>query len=115
MLNYPFSDDSFADEFLLPKDVDRILENNQGATEYLKIAKPFVVGSDGGEETYFIDLASDVSRVFTFDLEIGRYEQTASDWKEYLAQIRSELKEIEDDKSAEQKRKLNKKWWEFWK
>jgi len=115
MLSYPFSADSFAEEFLLPNNPQSILEYNQHSGEYTGIEKPFVIGSDGGEEMYFIDLASDSSQVFSFDMEAGKHNVKAKDWSDYLSQIEADLKEIEEDERAKQERKANKKWWEFWK
>jgi hypothetical protein len=114
MLSYPFPVDSFAEEFLLPNDPEPVLEYNQHPCEYEETGAPFVIGSDGGEEIYFIDLAVDSSQVFTYEMETGKHVEKATDWTEYLGQIESNLKEI-DDERAEQERKANKKWWEFWK
>ncbi|MHC4118417.1 MAG: SMI1/KNR4 family protein [Planctomycetota bacterium] len=115
VLNYPFPPDSFADEFVLLNTPQSILEYNQDRGEYSDTGEPFVIGSDGGEEIYYLDLASDSSQVFTFDMETGKHHVKAKDWSDYLSQIEADLKEIEQDERAEQERKANKKWWEFWK
>jgi len=115
MLTYPFPADSFANEFLLPNDPKTILEYNQHSGEYPGIGKPFVIGSDGGEEMYYVDLAADSSQVFTFDIETGKHTPKAADWTMYLSQIEADLKEIKGDETVEQERKANKKCWEFWK
>jgi len=115
MLSYPFPVDSFAEEFLLTNDTESVLESNQHPSEYEGIGRPFLVGSDGGEEIYFVDLAVNSSQVFTYEMETGKHVEKAKDWGEYLSQIESDLKEIEDDEKAERERKANKKWWEFWK
>ena len=115
MLNYPFADDSFAAEFLLPNDPEQILEYNQDSYEYPGVGKLFVIGGDGGEDSYFIDLADNSSQVFTFDMESDTHTSTAANWSEYIEWIEKALKEIEEDEKAEQERKANKKWWEFWK
>ena len=115
MLTYPFPADSFANEFLLPNDPKTILEYNQLSAEYPGIGKPFMIGSDGGEEMYFVDLAADSSQVFTFDIETGKHTPKAADWTKYLRQIEADLKEIKGDEKVEQERKANKKCWEFWK
>jgi len=113
MLTYPFPADSFANEFLLPSDPKSILGHNQHSGEYPVIGKPFVIGSDGGEEMYFVDLATDSSQVFTFDIETGKHTTKAADWTMYLRQIEADLKEIKGDEKLEQERKANKKWWGF--
>ena len=115
MLTYPFPANSFANEFLLPNDPIPILEYNQHSGEYPGIGKLFVIGSDGGEEMYYVDLAADSSQVFTFDMEIGKHTPKAADWTKYLRQIETDLKEIKGDEKAGQERKANKKCWEFWK
>ncbi len=115
MLAYPFPANSFANEFLLPNDPNPILEHNQHSSVYPGIGKQFVIGSDGGEEMYFIDLAADSSQVFTFDMETGKHTPKATDWTKYLKQIEADLKEIKGDEKIEQERKANKKYWEFWK
>jgi len=115
MLNYPFPVDSFAAEFLLPNDLARLLSDNEDPGNYPGIDKAFMIGGDGGEERYFIDLASTSSQVFAFDLETGIHTAKATDWQQYLDQIAASLREIEEDERLRAERKANKKWWEFWK
>ncbi len=113
MLDYPFPANSFANEFLLPNDPEPIIDYNQGSGEHPGIGKLFIIGSDGGEELYFVDLTADNSCVFTFDMETGKHTTKASDWMEYLRQVENELKEIKENEKPERERKANKKWWEF--
>jgi cell wall assembly regulator SMI1 len=115
MTNYPFPNDSFADEFLLPNSSSAVIANNEDPGEYPDVAQPFVIGGDGGEEIYFVDLAATTSQVFVYDMDTGKHTPHADDWAKYLDQIANTLKEIEEDEQAETERKANKKWWEFWK
>jgi hypothetical protein len=115
MLDYPFAQESIAAEFMLLNDPYPILDYNCEFVECAEIAKPFVVGGDGGEETYLIDLESDGSAVFGFDVETGRVSTKATDWQAYLACVRDEIAEVEADEQLEQARRAGKKWWQFWK
>lgn len=115
MLNYPFPVNSFADEFLLTNYLEQVLELNHQPVECSGIGRPFLVGSDGGEELYYIDLQNLESPVYTLQLETGKHFQKAENWTQYLHRIEADLKEIEDDEQREQERKASKRWWEFWK
>ena len=115
MLAYPFPADSFADEFLLPNSPAPVLANNQEPGEYPGIGRAFMIGGDGGEETYFIDVASGNSQVYVYDMETGKHVVRATEWTQYLDQVATTLREIEEDERAEVERKANRKWWEFWK
>ena len=114
MLNYPFSEESFANEFLLPNDIEHVIEMNKENELVDKSENPFFVGSDGGEEYYFIKTKSINSSVYVFDLEKGKHSMKADSFQVYLNQIDETLKEIEADEKAEIERKKNKKWWQFW-
>lgn len=115
MLAYPFPANSFADQFMLPNSPTPVLDNNQEPGEYPGIGSALVIGGDGGEETYFIDVASGKSQVFVYDMETGKHALRATEWAQYLDQVSAALREIEEDERAETERKANKKWWEFWK
>jgi hypothetical protein len=115
MLDYPFPADSFANEFLLPNTVKLILELNLDCAGLSGTGKPFLVGSDGGEELYFIDLDSTSTQVFTCDLETGKRSLQARDWPEYLRQITASLTDIDEDERRNEERKAAKRWWQIWK
>ncbi|TPN86835.1 hypothetical protein [Aquimarina algicola] len=65
MLNYLFSKDSWAAEFLLCNNPKRIINLNGVFT---KEDKSFSIGSDGEEHYYFIKLNGE-EKVHIFDLE----------------------------------------------
>jgi len=115
MRNYPFPRGSFADEFLLMNDLDGLLREIRQPARYPGIGKPFLIGTDGGEEVYLIDLASAQPQVFVYDMEKGAHTLKANNWDDYLQQVQSVLDEIDADERALAQRKANKRWWEFWK
>lgn len=116
MLSYPFTAGSFADECMLPNRPTAVLDLNEARVPLpASVARPFFVGSDGGEESYFVDAARLDSPVFVFELETGRHRIQAASWVAYLQGIRDTLVEIAVDEQAERERRLTKRWWEFWK
>ena len=115
VLNYPFAADSFANEFMLLDNVDAVVELNEAGVEIGDVERPFFVGSDGGEEWFFIDASKEESPVFVFQLESGKHHIRAGTWGGYLEEIRTAHAEIEADEEAARQRKLTKQWWEFWK
>lgn len=117
VLNYPFKKDSFADECLLPNDVNLVIKNNAGS--FIKMIMkqdimPFVIGCDGGEEVYYLNLNKETSEIFVSSCETNRSEVKFKSWDEYLKNIEKALKEIDEDERLIQERKKNKKWWQFW-
>lgn len=110
--SYPFPKESFANEFLLPDEKNTIIENNDSTIIDKK--NIFVVGSDGGEEYYYINLTKETSEVYLFDLEEKKSKVKSPNWDKYLNYISKTLKEIEEDEHQEKERKKNKKWWQFW-
>jgi cell wall assembly regulator SMI1 len=115
MRGYPFPQGSSADELMLVTKLDDVLRENSHPGNYPGIAEPFIIGSDGGEEVYLIDLAASQSQVFVYDVEKGAHSVKANTWPEYLGQVQAVLDEIAADKRAQAERKANKKWWELWK
>jgi len=115
MLAYPFPAESFGDEFMLPNRAPAIIELNTSGVTPAGFARVFFVGSDGGEERYFIDPGAAASPVFAFELETGRHRPFADSWDAYLAAIREVHAEIDQDAVAERARKANRRWWQVWK
>ncbi len=113
--SYPFDSDSFAAESMLPNDPKEVIELNDAEISSSDIGKPFFIGSDGGEECFFVDASMQDSGVFVFELETGKHRQLVPTWTAFLDHIRAEHAEIAADEEAMRQRKLNKKWWEFWK
>ncbi len=112
ILQYPYPKDSFADEFLLPNNPDVVVENNNDCLiEDTKDATPFIIGNDGGEELYYINVKDKKSNIYVYYLEIKKSEVKSDTWPDYLREIDENLKEIEDDERVLEK---NKKWWQLW-
>jgi hypothetical protein len=114
-LSYPFSPDSFADEFMLPSQPSEFIDMNEADVPIAGIGRPFFVGSDGGEERYFVDASRAESPVYVYELETKRHRVLADSWANYLDHIRDTLAEIAADQVREKQRKLKKRWWKFWK
>ncbi len=113
--SYPFDSDSFAAESMLPNDPKVVIELNDVEISSPVVGKPFFIGNDSGEEWLFVDASKQDSGVFVFDLETGKHRQLVPTWTAFLDYIRAEHAEIAADEEAMSQRKLNKKWWEFWK
>ena len=115
VLSYPFAPDSFADEFMLPNRPSALIDLNGAREAIAGVSRPFFVGSDGGEESYFVDASRSDSPVYVFELETGRHRILVPSWAEYLGRIGETHAEIESDQALLSKRKLERRWWEFWK
>jgi len=111
-LSYPFPPDSFADEFMLPNRPRDVIDLNKAGAAVADIDRPFFVGSDGGEEWYFVDASQPESPVYVYELETGRHRVLVGSWAAYLDHIRDAHAEIEADDEAARQRKLSKRWWE---
>jgi len=116
MLAYPFPPDSFGNECLLPNRPSDVVDLNEaGVTGPEQVGRAFFVGSDGGEESYFVDATKSDSPVYVFEIETGRHRVHCPSWEAYLQQIRDTDAEIAADREAARQRKLTKRWWEVWK
>ncbi len=113
--SYPFDRDSFAAEFMLPNAPKVVIELNGTEISCSGIGRPFFIGDDGGDEKFFVDASNDDSGVFVFELETGKHRPLVPTWTAFLNHIRAQHAEIAADEEAMRQRKLNKKWWEFWK
>ena len=109
MLAYPFPPDSFSAECLLPDSADRLLEL-AGARENLP-PHSFIIGDDGGEETYFIDVSRQPSPVYVFQLETGKVKEEAAGLDAYVQKCR----DADDEIRRDQAEMARKRWWQFWK
>ena len=114
VLNYPFEPGSFAVEFMLPHRAADVIDLNEEDLLPSSVARPFFIGSDGGEERYFVDASEEDSGVFVYELETGRHHQLTPTWAHFLQKVRGTLAEIAADEEAARTRKENKKWWQFW-
>jgi hypothetical protein len=112
MINYPFPNGSFGEEFMLTNNIEILLDCNG---VFVKDDLCFAVGSDGGEYIYYIKLDGQET-VYIYDLENSDSHNSvvAHSWKNYLEKIMKEHQDIEEDERKMAERKKNKKWWQFW-
>lgn len=125
LLDYPFSEDSFATACMVIRDAESLIKINQGPDTHFAIhhregrwvpqKNHFLIGNDGGEEQYYLDLNDQTSMVFRFDLETGELSPYASGIADYKAKIDEIDCEIDEDEKRVAERKRSAKWWEFWK
>lgn len=114
VLSYPFAAGSFADEFMLPNRPQAVID--LGGVDFVApgIDRPFFLGSDGGEELYFMDASKPDSGVYVLELETGKHRVLSPSWAAYLAHLQATHAEIAGDEEAERQRAKEKKWWQFW-
>ena len=113
LVEYPFPKDSFADEFMLPNDPNLVIEQNAMLPHADNI---IAVGSDGGEQIYFLQLNEDEDTgVSIYDLENpSKKMKLTSSWDAYLKHIQNTLNEIAEDEKHMNEKNAHKKWWQFW-
>ena len=115
MLHYPLPPDSFGPEDMLLDTVEELLELNMDGLAIDGVPSPFFIGSDRGEECYFLDASRADSPVYVYQLEIGKHQVLDATMEQYIDRIRRRDAEAAADDAAAEMRHLNRKWWEFWK
>jgi hypothetical protein len=125
LVDYPFSNDSFATDCMVIRDADALINANRGPNSHFMIhhrkgrwapqKNHFLIGSDGGEEQYYLDLNDPQCRVLKFDLETGELSPYANGIAEYKAKVYEVDREVEEDEKRAAERRRNARWWEFWK
>ena len=105
VLSYPFEPDSFADEFMMPNRLDAVIDLSGVEFSSPEIGKPFFIGSDGGEEVYFVDASKPDSGVFVYEMETGKHRSLVPTWAAYVDHIRTIHAEIAADEEADRQRK----------
>lgn len=113
--DYPLPANSFGVEGMLLNSPEAVIELNAAGAEIDGVVSPFFIGSDLGEEWYFLDASMPNSPVYVYQLESGEHRVLDATLGQFLDRIRKVDSEIEADEKAEKDRRLNKKWWEFWK
>jgi hypothetical protein len=119
MLDYPFPPDSPAAELWLPSDADRLLRENLAWRRNGYYGGPWplsllAIGSDGGEETYFLDSSREPARVLVADAETGAVEEAAPDLESWVRKLREREAEVEADERYMAELRARKRWWQFW-
>ena len=87
MLQYPFREASWAEQFGLPDYERRVLEMNRDY-EAPGVPEAFFVGDDGGETAFFINLAAPDAGVWALDLASETCKPFASTWEAFLDCLR---------------------------
>lgn len=119
MERYPFAPDSEPAEWSLPDDAARIEALNLQHRRMQFRSGPwpetaFVIGEDGGEVAYVLDLARTPAVVQEFSLETGQFTDRTADWSAWLAELAAEQRELAADQAAMSEAYRRKKWWQFW-
>ncbi len=125
LIDFPFSEDSFAYTCMVIWDAQALVDANSGFDLHFLIhhrkgrwtpeKKHFFIGNDGGETQYYLDLEDPDSTIYSFDLETGELTPYARGIEEYKAKIIRIDQELEEEERAAEERRKNAKWWEFWK
>jgi hypothetical protein len=108
MLDYPFPADSYTAECLLVNDPEALKE--LAAERDPLPPQSFIVGDDGGEELYFIDLTRASSPVYVFQLETGQVKEASPSLQAYVQACEQTEREINGDEV----KRSDRKWWQFW-
>ena len=98
---------------MLPKRLDAVIDLIGAKFSSPEIGKPFYIGSDGGEEMYFVDASKPDSGVMVYEMKTGKHRSLVPTCAAYLDHIHTIHAEIVADEEADRQRKLNKKWWQF--
>ena len=123
-LSYPFGPSSFGSLCMLVDNADAIIDMNKGPglheLMHGEAGAPrdgtyLMIGNDGGEEEYFLDISQADGPVMVFDLESGELSEFARDIKHYVDRVHEIDAEIDTQEREAEERRRNAKWWEFWK
>ena len=79
---------------MLPNRPSDVIDLNEAGARVVDIKRPFFIGSDGGEEWYFVDASEPDSAVYVYELETGRHRALVASWAAYLGCIRDAHAEI---------------------
>jgi hypothetical protein len=72
------------------------------------------IGTDGGEEYYYLDLREQSGPVLRFDLETGELSVFCDSFEHYVWRCREIDNAIEKDEREAAERAERRKWWQFW-
>jgi hypothetical protein len=114
---YPFPAGSLADECLVLNDAEALISLNRASRDALSqtpAERPFLIGSDCGEEVYFVDLASPACPVYAFELETWQTRPLAESLSAWTEDVRRDLAAIARDEAAEQERQARRPGIRFW-
>lgn len=91
LVNFPFPKGSYASD-LFANDVDFILEVNKMDWSHVDFGsiKPFFIGTDGGEETYFINTLDNKSPVYSYSIETNKYSKIYDSVNDFIIEIKKD-------------------------
>jgi hypothetical protein len=108
MTAYPFPEDSFSADCLLPDNADRLLELSRDLQKLPPHS--FVIGDDSADETYFLDVSLEHSPVYVFDVQTGEARERFASLDAYVQHCRK----TDEDLRRYADRVEKRKWWQFW-
>jgi hypothetical protein len=122
MCPYLFAPGSSLAEYALPDSKEWLIQMNEGlrANGWNGAAWPhhfFVIGHDGGECCYFVDISQDDNEVYIISKEDCAIEEATVYALTLKAFVDAELEADEDLEESLRRKELRrdaKKWWELW-
>src|SRR5687767_3103523 len=119
MLDYPFPPTHDAAQLWMPDDAAIVMEINVRPSERRLAGKPWptylvLIGSDGGEEDFVLDVQAPAAPVFAYERESGDVRALAPNFAAWLAMLRDWQAEIDHDVAAMREVYARKRWWQFW-
>jgi hypothetical protein len=121
---YPFDSDATASDCMLPNDAEWVINANRGLDRHFLLhhgkgrwvptKNHLLIGTDGGEEYYYLDLREKSCPVLAFDLETGNLSVFCDNFERFVCRCREIDDEIEEDERKAAERAEGRKWWQFW-
>jgi hypothetical protein len=104
---------------LLETDAARLQELNEGHRGTVLPTGPwphtaFVLGENGGEAAYVLDLSRVPAVIQEFSFETKAFTDHAPTWAAWLDRLAETERELQADEAFEQERYRTRKWWQFW-
>jgi hypothetical protein len=125
MQSYPFDSDDFPYGCMLPDNAEWVINANRGPDTHFMLhhrkgrwvpsRDHLLIGTDGGEEYYYIDLQRDPPPVMRFDLESGELSMFCDNLNRYLSMCRGVDAKIAEGERQATEGGTKQKWWQFWK
>ena len=119
MLDYPFPPNHQAAELWMPDSAAIVLEMNRPIPERRLAGKAWpshlvLIGSDGGEEDFVLDVHAPSAPVLAYERESGNVRALAPDFAAWLALLQEWESEVERDAAGMRAAYERKRWWQFW-
>ena len=119
MLAYPFPPDHEAAAFDLPPDIDTILALQLEPDEAEGPDGPWprhyvVIGSDGGEEAYVLDVSREPAPVLAYYFETGERRTLAPNVQSFVESLRRRPSGGRASGTASAPADRRRPWWRIW-